>query len=214
MASRQQPRTIARELALLSLSQINIKKTKLNQIDIEKLILVAIRTLVAEIQDVLENAAAEIKRGSDRLLETETRANNLNSSKAMLQDALSMGQQAINQLGMALELPEFIHLASQTQVRNYAIEIISTVQENKKTIEEKIESVLVAWQLARLPQVDRNILQIAVAEILFLEIPSKVAINEAVKLAKRYSDEDGFRFINGVLGKVVDSLETVTIAAN
>lgn len=42
------------------------------------------------------------------------------------------------------------------------------------------------------------------AEILYLQVPEKVAINESVELAKRYSDEDGFRFINGVLRRLSD----------
>ena len=50
-------------------------------------------------------------------------------------------------------------------------------------------------------------LRLAVAEILFLDIPEKVAINEAVELAKRYSDDDGYRFINGVLRRFTDNIK-------
>jgi N utilization substance protein B len=50
--------------------------------------------------------------------------------------------------------------------------------------------------------VDRTILKIAVAEIHFLDVPERVAINEAVELAKRYSTEDGHKFVNGVLRRV------------
>jgi transcription antitermination protein NusB len=61
---------------------------------------------------------------------------------------------------------------------------------------------LVEWQLHRVAQIDRTILKIAVAEIHYLEVPERVAINEAVELAKRYSTEDGHRFVNGVLRRV------------
>lgn len=204
---RKQPRSIARELALLSLSQLKTSTKKLKDRDLDSLVLAAIRTLTTEIQDTLETAAAEVKRGSDRLAETETRASNLNSAKAMVQDALELAQTAINRLGVAVELPEFVQIANSYEVREYAIEIISAVNRRRQEIEQKIEESMVAWQINRLPQIDRNILSIAVAEILFLELPLKVAINEAVELAKRYSDEEGHRFINGVLRRVSDRLD-------
>ena len=58
---------------------------------------------------------------------------------------------------------------------------------------------MVAWQVKRLAQIDRDLLRLAIVEMQYLGVPDRVAINEAVELAKRYSDEDGYRFINGVL---------------
>lgn len=206
MPFRKQPRSIARELALLAVSQTKGKPEKLAKEELNNLVLTAVRTLIAEVHDTLETAAAETKRGEDRLLSSETRANNLDSSKAMISDAIKLTQAAINRLGAAAELPEFIQLTSQEQVREYAIEIIGTVNSHRQEIENHIEGVLVAWQLNRLPKIDQDILRISVAEMLFLNLPVKIAINEAVELAKRYSDDDGFRFINGVLRKVSDRL--------
>lgn len=205
MPPRTQPRRIARELALLSLSQFraseNLEKQELN-----KLVLAAIRTLSAETQETLESAAAEVKRGSDRLLGSETKASNLASAKAMVSDALELTQTAINRLGLAIEFPELIQLANQYEVRQYAVELIETVGRRRQEIEQVIENALVDWQFSRLPKIDRDILRIAVAEIVFLGVKEKVAINEAVELAKRYSDEEGYRFINGVLRRVTNQL--------
>ena len=53
---------------------------------------------------------------------------------------------------------------------------------------------------------DKDILRIATAEMLFLNVASKIAIDEAVELAKRYSSEDGYRFINGVLRRIDDQV--------
>jgi N utilization substance protein B len=207
MPSRKQPRSIARELALLSISQIKPEKNEAENEDLNSLVLEAVRTLVAEVQDNLEAAAAEVKRGEERLLNSQTRSTNLDSSRAMVSEALELAQNAINRLGIAAELPEFVQLTNKEQVREYAIEIIATVRRNRQNIEQTIEQSLVAWQLSRLPKIDRDILRIAVAEMLYLEMPEKVAINEAVELAKRYSDDDGFRFINGVLRRVSDRLK-------
>jgi N utilization substance protein B len=207
MLYRQQPRSIARELALLSLSQVNVNFDKLEEQELDSLILAAVRTLTTEVQDILETASAEVKRGGDRLFSSETRTDNVNSAKAMVNDALELAQTAINRLGLAIELPEFVQLAHKQEVREYALEIIATVRRHQQEIKQHIEEVLVAWQFHRLPKIDRDILKIAVAEILFLEVPLKVAINEAVELAKRYSDEEGYRFINGVLRRVSDRLD-------
>ena len=207
MALRKQPRSIARELALLSISQIKNKQGKLSQEDLDSLVLAAIRTLTIEVQDNLEAASAELKRGEDRLLDSETRASDLDSAKVMLQEALAVSQAAVNRLGLAVEFPEFLQLTNKEQVRQYATELIVTVNEQRPAIEQALSNVLVGWQLSRLPRIDRDILRISVAEMLYLEVPEKVAINESVELAKRYSDEDGFRFINGVLRRLSDRLK-------
>jgi len=207
MPPRQQPRSIARELALLSISQIKTSPSKLAEQDIEDLMLGAVRTLTSEVQDILETASAETKRGEERLLNSQTRSSDVDGAKLMISDAVKLAQKAINRLGMAIEIPEFVQLSNQEKVKEYAIAIISAVKENRQYIEDYIEEVLVAWQLSRLPKVDQDILRISVAEMLYLELPIRVAIDEAVELAKRYSDDEGFRFINGVLRKVSDRIK-------
>ncbi|WP_017306390.1 transcription antitermination factor NusB [Spirulina subsalsa] len=204
MPVRQQPRRIARELALLGLSQVSGNPEKLTQQRLNDLVLAAIRTLTAEVREVLETAAAEAKRGSDRLLTSQTRAVDVNSAKAMVEEALELTQTAINRLGYVVDLPEVIHLANQQEVREYAIELIGTVKRRQAEIDQMLNNSLVDWQVNRLPQVDQQILEIAVAEILYLEVPDRIAINEAVEIAKRYSDEEGARFINGALRRVIN----------
>jgi transcription antitermination protein NusB len=207
MPPRKQPRSIARELALLSISQIKSSTKKLETEELEDLMVTAVRSLTIELHDTLEAATDEIKRGEERLLKSQTRAENPDSARVMVEDALKLAQTAINRLGVATELPEFIQLTHKQQVREYTIAIITTVRHHREEIEKTIEEVLVAWQLSRLPRIDRQILLIAVAEILYLEVPVRVAIDESVELAKRYSDEDGFRFINGVLRRISDRLK-------
>jgi N utilization substance protein B len=204
MPPRKQPRSIARELTLLSLSQIKISSPKLADEDLSTFVLTAVRTLTMEVQDILETASAETRRGEERLLMSETRANDVESAKVMITDAVMLAQTAINRLGTAIEIPEFVQLSNKQEVKDYAVEMIRTVRDNRQAIEKYLAEVLVAWQLNRLPKIDRDILTIAVAEILYLKVPVKVAIDEAVELAKRYSDDEGFRFINGVLRRVSD----------
>jgi N utilization substance protein B len=206
MPPRQQPRRIARELALLSLSQIKGNPENLEQQTLNDLILVAVRTLTMEIQETLETAAAEISRGNERILASDTKATNLKSAQTMVKEAISLTHNAINRLGTVIDFPEIVQLSSQYEVREYALELIGTVYRRRAEIEQELTGALVDWQLHRLPRIDRDILQIAVAEMLYLDIPQKVAINEAIELAKRYSDDEGYRFINGVLRRVTNKL--------
>ena len=199
----RKPRQIARELALLSLSQLPTNPNKLTEVQLPKLLLAAVRTLTSEVQDTLDNAAGELQRGNDRLLSSQTRASDLNNSRTMVREAITHTQTAINQLGAAVEFPELIQLANQDkEVARYAIEIVKISNNEQKHLDRIISQALVDWQVNRLAQIDRDILRIAVAEMMFLGLEDRIAINEAVELAKRYSGEDGHRFINGVLGRV------------
>ncbi len=208
MPPRQQPRRIARELALLSLSQLKNNPEKLDQEDANSLVLSAIRTLTSEVHEILETASAEVNRGNERLLSSETRSPSFDSAKAMIKEALELTQTAINRIAVAIQLPETLQLASQFEVRQYTIELISTVHRRRQEIDQTLEKALVDWQLSRLPKIDQDILRLALAELLFLEVPQKVAINEAIELAKRYSDDEGSRFINGVLRRVTNQLSS------
>ncbi|MBD1853131.1 transcription antitermination factor NusB [Leptolyngbya sp. FACHB-711] len=201
-----QARRIARELALLSVGQLPSKPQQLQTQQLQDIVLAAIRTLTTEVQDTLETAAAELSRGSDRLLTSETRAIDLNSAKAMVTEAIELTQKAINRIGASLELPEFIQLVNQKEVRAYAMELLTQVQTNRSKVDHLLGESMVDWQLNRLARVDQDILRIAVTEMWVLGLAPQVAINEAVELAKRYSGDEGHRFINGVLRRVSDRL--------
>ena len=129
-----EPRRVARELALLSISQLPNSPEKLQTQQLSNVLLAAIRTLTAEMQDSLSTAAAELQRASDRLLTSETRAGDLQTAKVMVNEAIELTQTAINRVGTIQDLPETIQLASQPEfdVRRYALKIVSTVSENRK----------------------------------------------------------------------------------
>lgn len=75
---------------------------------------------------------------------------------------------------------------------------------NIEKIDQVIEQYLMEWSLERMSSIDRNILRLGVFEILFNEdVPDKVALNEAIELAKVFSTDQSAKFINGVLDKVL-----------
>jgi transcription antitermination protein NusB len=205
-----QARRISRELALLSLSQLSTKPEKLQAQQLQDILVAAVRTLTTELQETLETASAEVSRSNERLLSSETRTTDLQSARAMVKEALELTQIAINRLGAAVEMPEFIQLANQKEVRAYVMELLTNVQANRAEIDQLLGDSMVEWQMHRLARIDRDILRIAVTEFWLLGVPDRVAINEAVELAKRYSGEEGHRFINGVLRRVSDRLSGKT----
>ena len=82
-------------------------------------------------------------------------------------------------------------------------EMVTGVIQNKEKIDQSIQSFAPAWPIDQIPVSDRNILRLAIFEILFdNKVPVKVAINEAVELAKKFGSDNSAKFINGVLGSV------------
>ena len=207
-----QARRIARELALLSVSQLPAKQGGLETKQLEAVVVAAVRTLTSEAQDALEGAAAELQQSTNRLLNSQIRATDVESARTIVSEAIELTQTAINRLGVAIEVPEFIHLSNQKEVRSYTLELIGTLKSNQADIDRIVSISLVDWQLSRLATIDRDIIRIAATEIMFLGVPDRVAINEAVELAKRYSGDDGHRFINGVLRRVVEQLAKEKLA--
>jgi transcription antitermination protein NusB len=205
-------RETARELALLGISQLPTNPELLEAKKLQDVLLAAIRTLTTEVQESLEAAASEVQRGSDKLLASEIRAADIQSARAMVREALELTQTAINRLGSSMEFPELLQLANQQDVRSYALQILTKVSANRVQIDELLSEALVDWQIDRLARIDRDIMRIAIAEILYLGLPEQVSVNEAVQLAKRYSGDDGHRFINGVLRRVVDKINAEVVS--
>ncbi len=203
-----QPRRIARELALLSISQLPGNEEKLDNQALHAIVAAAVHTLTSEAQDSLEAAAAELQQSSARLLNSQIRTTDVEAARMMVHEAVDLAQTAINRLGLAVEIPEYVQRANQNDVMDYTLEIIRTLRRHRDEIDAVLTDALVDWQLSRLARVDRDILRIAVTEMMFIRTFDSVAINEAVELAKRYSGEDGYRFINGVLRRVVDKMRT------
>jgi N utilization substance protein B len=81
--------------------------------------------------------------------------------------------------------------------------LVDGVVRNREEIDKHIRKFAPAWPLEQIPVVDRNILRLAIFEILLdNSVPVKVAINEAVELAKKFGSDSSSRFVNGVLGSI------------
>jgi N utilization substance protein B len=89
------------------------------------------------------------------------------------------------------------------EVSKYALLLVEQIKTHGAEIDSIISDVSQHWRLARMAVTDRNILRIAVSELLYIrEVPAPVAIDEAIELAKKYGDEGSGRFVNGILDAV------------
>jgi len=88
-------------------------------------------------------------------------------------------------------------------IRDFTLDISKGIVENIVSIDEAITKYAQNWDIRRINNIDRNILRMAIYEILFRpDIPYKVAINEAIEIAKKYGTIDSSKFINGILDRI------------
>ncbi len=93
------------------------------------------------------------------------------------------------------------------EVKEFGRRLLDGTITHLPEIDEKLRTYAREWSLERMANVDRNILRLALYEMLYLDdVPLSVSINEAVELAKIYSTPDSGRFINGILGKIATEL--------
>jgi N utilization substance protein B len=107
--------------------------------------------------------------------------------------------------GETLELPP--PTSEETAIRHFAEPLIRGTVEHLAELDAKIQQHAKNWDLSRMAVVDRNILRLAIYEMLYRDdIPPVVSINEAVDIAKRFSTDESGRFVNGILDKVKGEL--------
>ena len=102
--------------------------------------------------------------------------------------------------------------ASELSQEPYVGEVISGVTEHIGKIDELIMTYAQGWDMDRMPPIDRNILRIALFEILWgKEIPIEVAADEAVELGKSLSTDESSAYINGVIGRIIKIKDSIAI---
>jgi len=95
--------------------------------------------------------------------------------------------------------------------QEFSKKLLKGIMEYKEKIDKLIEKYAPEWPISKINLVDRNILRLGIYELLYgdsQEVPPKVAINEAIELAKEFSGETSGRFINGVLGSIYKNINS------
>ena len=211
-----QARRAARELALILFSQMDTIEN-LNKWDFQDIVLKSVRTLTNNSSDELKAASAaiiemkeyieEYEANHPKNLERPIDVSNVpvpmpmtSDMQGRLDDLLNIAEKTM----LALEIAEMATLEENSDVKEYIVKIANAFKANKNTIDEQIKKFAFGWDINRLVKMDKDILRIAICELLYVQdAPLKVIIDEALELAKKYSTDDSAAFVNGILGKVV-----------
>lgn len=212
-----QARRAARELAFILFSQIDKDIDKFSKADFSNIVLKSVRTLKSNATDELQIALSSLMEFKAEVEDYEANhETNLNRPLDVsnipvpmiltsdLSEKLSGVIDAAEKSLLALEIAEFTTLDSQNEVQEFAIAIAEQYKAHNAELDEIMQKYAKNWDLQRLVTMDKNILRIALIELLYIkQTPLKVVIDEALELAKKYSTDESTTFINGILAKVV-----------
>lgn len=111
----------------------------------------------------------------------------------------------INDTRDAESMRRFIRSRMQGRraLTDFAWKLLQGTLENREAIDLRLAELATNWSLSRMPVVDRNVLRLGAYEIMFGDTPDRVAVNEAILLAKRYGDTNSQRFVNGILDRLM-----------
>ena len=121
-------------------------------------------------------------------------------------DALSLALECSEDSPYSIEAITEEELLNEVPEIAYSIALVRGVQNNVEKIDALIEKYLKEWKLNRIVRLDLIIMRVAIFEMTSpeLEVPQTVALNEAIEIAKTYSDEKSAKFINGILSNLVN----------
>ena len=121
-------------------------------------------------------------------------------------DALSLALECLEDSPYSIEAITEEELLNEVPEIAYSIALVRGVQNNVEKIDALIEKYLKGWKLNRIVRLDLIIMRVAIFEMTSpeLEVPQTVALNEAIEIAKTYSDEKSAKFINGILSNLVN----------
>ncbi|MFL0555492.1 transcription antitermination factor NusB [Paenibacillus barengoltzii] len=101
-----------------------------------------------------------------------------------------------------------VELSDVDATRAFVLELVNGTWSRKEAIDGLLEDYLKGWQISRLSKVDRQVLRLATYEMIFRDdVPGKVAVNEAIELAKHFGSPESGKFVNGVLGKMIQDID-------
>lgn len=210
-------RTAARELTLMLFAQLKKNTDALTDKLINETLLKTVRTLVStaendlklavgalvETRNFIDNYELEHPNNVQRPIDSENVPVPIPLTSDMsgrLNELLEVAEKSFD----ALEAAELAILEEKASVKKYILEIMEKYNENKPFIDSEINEYAQGWNIERFLTVDKNILRIAVTELLYISsIPSKVSADEAVELAKKYGSDESAPFINGILGRII-----------
>lgn len=215
------PRRVARELAVIVLSQLPKKKDKIEALEIESLLATSIESLTDYAKQLLDDSSSRLQDAAQTLdgyeMDHPKNVRQVHSMRPVevtsefLREHLEKIDIALALLSEAIVIPELTMAFSkgmQSEVRDFAVELLTTYVNNREAVEKIGKEMKSKWRQDRMMSIDRNILTLAITELFFMpDIPEPVCVNEAVELCHRFADQRAAKFLNGVLGDMVEDAE-------
>ncbi len=128
----------------------------------------------------------------------------LNRSRAREVALQALFQEDLNPRDSRDLLAPFVEARlNEDELREFATSLVLGVMRNQDELDTLLESKANNWSLARMAATDRNVLRLGAYEIRYADTPERVAINEAVELAKRFGSKQSSQFVNGILDKLI-----------
>ena len=212
-----QARTAARELALILFSQFDKEISKYKTEEFEDIILKSVRTLTNSAAEDLKTAVGHLIEMKEFIDDYEAnhetnleRPIGVSNVPVVLPMTSDMSGRIDEMLGVAekafvaLEIAEMTTLEEKSAVKDFTLRIAEEYKTHNEEIDGYIKEYAIGWDFSRLVKIDKDLLRIAIAELLYIkDTPAKVVIDEAIELAKKYSTDDSASFINGILAKIL-----------
>lgn len=214
-------RRAARELTLILFSQLGEDLKQYKNSDFNQIIVNSVRTLTNNAYEELKLQSASVVDMIQYIDEYESNhptnlarpieSNDIPVPIPLTSDMsgrLTSIADVCEKAFAALEIAEMSALEENSETKGYIKKLTKEYSENHVDIDNEIKKLAVGWDFSRLVKTDKDILRIAITELLYVkEAPIKVVVDEAVELAKRYSTEDSASFINAILAKVIKEHE-------
>lgn len=109
----------------------------------------------------------------------------------------------VNPRATVEELTSFVHARLKSpEMEEFCLSLILGVRRNQGELDALLNDIAENWTVHRMAATDRNVLRLGAYELLYTETPYKVAINEAIELAKRFGNANSANFVNGILDKL------------
>lgn len=220
-------RSVARELALFTLFQLEEKEGRLvwEKQTLRERILQTVRSLSTSAQEEIESSAKTIATilyelsdyeaahpdNEDVPLDEPLKPVTLPTTQN-LRDKLESLLRGLENLNESLELPEVLALSQREDVENYTGMILKQVTTHQQEIDSRIDKASQSWRVERMQKMDRLLLRIGVAEMCYTSgVETATIIDEILELSKRFTAEESRKFIHGILGQVAEDLSQETI---
>lgn len=211
-----QARRAARELTFILFSQLDNQLESYSDKNFEDIIIKSVRTLTNSATEDLKLATGSLFQIREFIddyeanhptnLERPVGVSDIPVPIPMTTDMIGRIDELLNvseKAMIALEIAEMTALHEGVEVKTYVKHLLSAYRKNHNDIDALIQKYSHGWDLNRLVKMDKDILRIAISEMLYVkDAPLKVIIDEAVELAKKYSTDDSSSFVNGILGKI------------